>query len=753
VKMTDSVVKKPKIKPGSFQSLNLEKEILQGILRMGYKEPTPVQRKALPVVLAGVDAVCMARTGSGKTCVFLLPMMQKLRTHNVGGVRGIVLSPTRELAVQTYKFACDMAKFTDLRIISILGGDSIQSQFDGLASKPDVIIATPGRLMHLLHEVPSFRLSTIKYLVFDEADRLFEMGFAEQLNEIVKQCPSDRQTLLFSATLPKMIVQFSRAGLKDPQLIRLDTDIKMSDELRLAFFLVRSNEKIATLIYFIRNIIPKNQQTIIFTATRHHSELLYAVLNKLEVSCAMIYGNMDQDLRTNNLKMFRHAEVNFLIVTDVAARGIDVPLLNNVINFHFSPAPKLFVHRCGRAARQGRTGFAFSFIEPDEMAYMADVHRFLGKDILTGYPSKDKSHQEALRKLQEERNAGQDIVKNEENENETQAPEKMNFSEEDDDKYSYNLSTMTPDMFHTGLIPQDAIDEENDFVKRLLEEDDALATLYRIAENGFKQYKRTRSDASHEGAKDAKKVIKSDFLQTIHPLIKGCDPKRCSKETLMKAEYIRMLQTFRPHATVFETGIGTGSTSHMSETKKAEKQKKSLEVMKEFRKSNQFFLERNKKKLTDSKNEVKEEDGEEDDEEGNKNNDWDALENEQLGDDNDEYGNNNYDDQINRSEDEEDNNQSIAGESYIAPIRHHKRLSAAERKKLKKQGTLPLRSGQNEEDENIVELPSSNNKNSSNYQDKFYMNYGNESNHETFAEETLQPLSNLRSGETFGNIS
>ena len=162
---------------GSFQAMGLDKDLLKGLNRMGYMAPTPVQRKALPIVLAGIDTVCMARTGSGKTCVFLLPLIQKLKCHDPNsGVRAIVLSPTRELAVQSYKFAKDMAKFTDLRIVSIVGGDSIEGQFESLASHPDVIIATPGRLMHQIREISTFKLKNVKYLVFDEADRLFEMG-------------------------------------------------------------------------------------------------------------------------------------------------------------------------------------------------------------------------------------------------------------------------------------------------------------------------------------------------------------------------------------------------------------------------------------------------------------------------------------------------------------------------------------------------------------------------------------------------
>ena len=286
----DDLKKKAKI--GSFQAMGLNLDIFKGINRMGYKNPTPVQRKALPIVLAGMDAVCMARTGSGKTCVFLLPMMEKLLTHQPNsGVRGLVLSPTRELATQSFRFAKDMAKFTDLRIISIIGGDPIEAQFNSLASRPDIIVATPGRLMHHIREIPTFNLKHIKYLVFDEADRLFEMGFAEQLNEIVRECPEDRQTLLFSATMPKMLAQFSRAGLRDPQLIRLDTDTKMSEELRLGFMVTRTNEKVPALLYLVRKIIPRDQLTIIFTATKHHSEFLNTLFGVRNMSSSRTCTN------------------------------------------------------------------------------------------------------------------------------------------------------------------------------------------------------------------------------------------------------------------------------------------------------------------------------------------------------------------------------------------------------------------------------------------------------------------------------
>lgn len=181
---------------------------------MGYKVPTPIQRKCIPLILDGKDAVAMARTGSGKTAAFLIPMLEKLKAHSAKvGIRALVLSPTRELALQTLKFCKQLGKHTDLRYAVVLGGDSMDQQFSDMHSNPDVVVATPGRLLHIVVEM-ELVLSTVKYLVFDEADRLFEMGFAEQLTELIARLPEDRQTLLFSATLPKLLVEFARAGLQ-----------------------------------------------------------------------------------------------------------------------------------------------------------------------------------------------------------------------------------------------------------------------------------------------------------------------------------------------------------------------------------------------------------------------------------------------------------------------------------------------------------------------------------------------------------
>ncbi|KAJ1934037.1 ATP-dependent RNA helicase dbp10, partial [Linderina pennispora] len=236
IKQSMQAQNRKKKKSGGFQSMGLDPALFRAIMKKGFKVPTPIQRKTIPVVLSGRDVVGMARTGSGKTAAFLIPMIQHLKAHSVKvGARAIVLSPSRELALQTHQVTKDFVKYTDLRAVPIVGGDSMEDQFGIIASNPDIIIATPGRLLHLVVEM-GLDLTTVEYIVFDEADRLFELGFAVQLHEILGRLSANRQTLLFSATLPATLVDFAKAGLQDPELIRLDVESKISQDLEMAFF-------------------------------------------------------------------------------------------------------------------------------------------------------------------------------------------------------------------------------------------------------------------------------------------------------------------------------------------------------------------------------------------------------------------------------------------------------------------------------------------------------------------------------------
>lgn len=373
---------KKKVKAGSFLTMGLAPEVLHGIKRVGFNAPTPIQRQAIPVMLEGHDVVAMARTGSGKTAAFVIPLLNKLLSAGkpqgqAQGVRAIVLSPTRELAQQTYKVVQQLGKHCNLKSIMLIGGQALSTQFELLANIPDIIVATPGRLVHHLIEV-QFSLQYVEFCCFDEADRLFEMGFAVQLYEILKRMNENRQTALFSATMPQALIEFSRAGLKNPVSVRLDNESKLSPDLQLSFFAMKTSEKNAALIYLLKHVLPQTQQAIVFVATRHHVDFLVEFLNADGVTTNGIYGVMDADTRTINIGNFKAKKTRILVVTDLAARGIDIPLLDNVIHYDFPTQPKLFIHRSGRVARAGQKGTAYTFVAPDDYPYFIDLCLFFG---------------------------------------------------------------------------------------------------------------------------------------------------------------------------------------------------------------------------------------------------------------------------------------------------------------------------------------------------------------------------------------
>lgn len=485
-------------KGGAFQLLGLSKPVFKGIMKKGYKVPTPIQRKTLPIVLMGRDVVAMARTGSGKTASFLIPMFEKLQEHTAKtGARALILSPTRELALQTLRFTKELGSFMNLRAAIILGGDNMDGQFYALNENPDILIATPGRLAHLLIEM-NMKLKTIQYVVFDEADRLFEMGFAEQMNSIMKALPEQRQTLLFSATLPKMLIDFARAGLTDPVLVRLDVEHMLSDNLKTTYFKCKSEDKLALLLHLLQQVIKRKDQTVIFAATKHHVEYLNMALELANIPSTYCYSALHPTARKINVAKFQTKKVRCLIVTDVAARGIDIPLLDNVINYHFPPKPKLFVHRVGRVARAGRSGTAYSFVAPDEAAYFMDLHMFLSKDVRF-------------------------------------APHPPDRSKKDDWNGIY------------GSVPQTVIDAELEQILSMHEQSSELVDLKTTMESAYKQYDKSRPASSKESIKRMKE---DQWLTTVgyHPLL-ILDNVELEDQRLAMLERLKNLQ---PKGTVFE---------------------------------------------------------------------------------------------------------------------------------------------------------------------------------------------------------
>ncbi|GFY50788.1 ATP-dependent RNA helicase DDX54 [Trichonephila inaurata madagascariensis] len=483
---------KKKKKSGGFQSMGLSYHVLQSVLRKGYKVPTPIQRKAIPVVMEGKNVVAMARTGSGKTAAFLIPLIEKLKSRVAGrGARALIFSPTRELAIQTYKFTRELAR-KNLKAILVLGGDKIENQFAAIHESPDIIIATPGRFLHVVMEM-NLKLSSVEYVVFDEADRLFEMGFQEQLREVTNRLPSERQTLLFSATLPKVLVEFVKLGVEDPVLIRLDVDMQISENLKTAYFLCRSDDKTAILLHLLKNVINLGKElTVVFLPTKHHVDYLNVVLEKANIPCTYIYSSLDQMARTINISKFRARKVKVLLVTDIAARGIDIPLLDNVINYSFPAKAKLFVHRVGRVARAGRSGKAFSLVAPDEMAYLLDLHLFLGKPITWA---------------------------------------KLDMQEED------GIS---------GTVPQSVIDGEVDLLQNWHDLSVDLKSMLKVTKNAYQQYFQVRPAASSESIRRMKKIKLSTVSD--HPIFKVDDA------ALERNKMLADMKKFRPNTTIFELG-------------------------------------------------------------------------------------------------------------------------------------------------------------------------------------------------------
>lgn len=539
--------KKGTKKNSGFQSLSLSKPVFGGLMRIGFRNPTPIQRKMIPVALAGGDVVAMARTGSGKTAAFVIPLLERLKAHRLtSGVRALVLAPTRELAIQSLKFTTKLAKFTDLRAALIVGGESLNAQFSALAANPDIIVATPGRLCHLLKEVKDFKLKAVEVLVLDEADRLFEMGFAEQIGEIMDACRSEmRQTMLVSATLPKVLAEFTYAGLKDPTFVRLDEEHRISPTLRLGFFSTRKAEKPAALLHLVREVIrPECDQTIIFVATRHHAQFVHLLLKEMNIESLAVFGNMDMTARKRAISMFRKRKVNLLVVTDVAARGLDVPLLKNVINYDFPAKPKLFVHRAGRAGRQGRVGTVFSITSPDELPYMIDLYLFLGRPIRGCISAKEDVD-----------------VKNADVEQNRRRTE-------------YDLASMTTEDVDYGIIPRRDMDSSMETFQSILSSNYEIGQQYKVSNNAYKAYIRSRPPASRLSFLRAKDLD----MHVVHPLfVRSKGTSVIGEETGGSADNdgnvttLTKISNYRPSLTVIEVASlksGKGPSLTMREKRK-----------------------------------------------------------------------------------------------------------------------------------------------------------------------------------------
>lgn len=365
----------------SFNSLGLSDALLKAVSKQGYTTPSPIQQKAIPVILEGKDVLASAQTGTGKTAGFTLPMLQKLSQgqhlrHRP--IRALVLTPTRELAAQVYENVKQYSAFLDIRSTVIFGGVNQKPQVATLRNGVDVLIATPGRLMDL-HSQGVLSLSKVEILVLDEADRMLDMGFLRDIKKIISYLPQKRQNLLFSATFSKEIKQLATGILHHPVLVEATPENSTVDAITQKVYRVAKGKKTGLLIKLISE--GNWQQVLVFTRTKHGANKLTKTLVSTGISAAAIHGNKSQGARTKALAGFKNGSVRVMVATDIAARGLDIPLLPHVINFELPNISEDYVHRIGRTGRAGANGEAISLVSADETTYLRGIEKLVGLRI------------------------------------------------------------------------------------------------------------------------------------------------------------------------------------------------------------------------------------------------------------------------------------------------------------------------------------------------------------------------------------
>ena len=362
-----------------FTELALNKPILKSLYEKGYETPTEVQEITIPLVLAKKDVIASAQTGTGKTAAFALPILQRLfhdqdANKNNKKIRALVVSPTRELAVQIEDEFKAFGKYTNLRSTVVFGGASIEPQKDILKKGVDILIATPGRLLDLRKQ-EIVDLGQVEILVLDEADLMLDMGFIDDVLKIERLCPEDKQILLFSATMPAKVVQLAKTILKDAERVEVTPTVSAATSVQQVMYYVPKHKKIELCLHLLRNTIKGN--ILIFRRTKNGVDKLEQTLLKNNYKVASLHGDKVQSARQVALNSFKNGEVNILIATDVASRGIDIDGLDAVINFDLPNIPETYVHRIGRTGRAGLLGIAYSFCSADEKEYLTTIQKLI----------------------------------------------------------------------------------------------------------------------------------------------------------------------------------------------------------------------------------------------------------------------------------------------------------------------------------------------------------------------------------------
>jgi ATP-dependent RNA helicase RhlE len=373
----------------TFQSLGLIEALLKAVRLQGYETPSPIQQKAIPPILEGLDVLASAQTGTGKTAGFTLPMLQILSKNPVPHrrpVRALVLTPTRELADQVFTNVKHYSKFLDLRAAVIFGGVNQNPQITNLRNGVDVLVATPGRLLDLENQ-GHLSLSKVEIFVLDEADRMLDMGFKRDIDKIRSLIPSRRQNLMFSATFSKEIKSLAQTILQRPTLVEATPENTTVEAIAQQIYRVAKEKKTGLLIKLIQD--GQWKQVLVFTRTKHGANKLCKKLESARISAMAIHGNKSQGARTKALNGFKNNDVRVLVATDIAARGLDIPLLPHVVNYELPNIPEDYVHRIGRTGRAGANGVALSLVCAEETSYLVSIEKLtkqrFKKEIVEGF--------------------------------------------------------------------------------------------------------------------------------------------------------------------------------------------------------------------------------------------------------------------------------------------------------------------------------------------------------------------------------
>jgi len=361
----------------TFEDLGISAPVIKALNENGYRNPFPIQQESIPIFLKGIDMIGQAHTGTGKTAAYALPLLTKIKSRTP--LQALILVPTRELAVQVTNEINKFSKYTGIRTMSIYGGQSISIQHEQLKKGVQIVVATPGRLIDHLKR-GSIQLDNVKYVILDEADRMLDMGFIEDIKFILFYIDEDRQTCLFSATMPYEIMNLAKEYMNNYSEIRLNKDEASLDTITQSYLIVKENEKFKHLCTLIKNRNQK-QQTIIFVSTKQRTQKVYQYLKEDGFKATMIHGDLSQKQRNYAINRFRNGSDTILVATDIVARGIDVPAVSHIINYDVPEDPDTYFHRIGRTARAGASGIAISLVSNERLDSFTRIMRRTKQNI------------------------------------------------------------------------------------------------------------------------------------------------------------------------------------------------------------------------------------------------------------------------------------------------------------------------------------------------------------------------------------